>query len=104
MATNLELDAAIQHGHIDDSVVPGTVYLVDLDHRSRALHSKAHQEIILVPTPSDDPNDPLNWSPRRKYLALVCMCVYVWFGGIANSLVYSVLVPLSEALGLTVGD
>lgn len=32
------------------------------------------------------------------------MCVYVWFVGIANSVVYSVLVPLSEALDLPVAD
>lgn len=37
-------------------------------------------------------------------MSLVCMCVYVWFAGIANSVVYSVLVPLSEALDLTVAD
>lgn len=32
------------------------------------------------------------------------MCVYVWFAGMANSIVYSVIVPLSEALNITVGD
>lgn len=32
------------------------------------------------------------------------MCVYVWFNGIANSVVYSVLIPLSDATGLTVAD
>ena len=32
------------------------------------------------------------------------MCVYVWFTGIANSVVYSVLVPLSDATNLTVND
>lgn len=37
-------------------------------------------------------------------MSLICMCVYVWFNGIANSVVYSVLVPLSDATGLTVGD
>jgi hypothetical protein len=37
-------------------------------------------------------------------MALVCMCVYVWFTGIAGSLVYSVLVPLSEALDVTEAD
>ncbi|KAF4472501.1 major facilitator superfamily transporter, partial [Fusarium agapanthi] len=26
----------------------------------------SRSEIILVPTPSQDPNDPLNWSKRRK--------------------------------------
>jgi hypothetical protein len=79
MATNLAQAAQIQHGHTDPSVVPGTVHLVDLDHSSKAQHSRAHSDIILVPTPSADPEDPLNWSPRRKYLSLVCMCVYVWY-------------------------
>ena len=46
----------------------------------------------------------LNWTPRRKLLSLICMCVYVWFNGIANSVVYSVLVPLSDATGLSVGN
>ena len=32
------------------------------------------------------------------------MCVYVWFNGLSNSVVYSVLVPLSEATHLTVGN
>ncbi|KAK1816932.1 hypothetical protein LTR12_008654 [Friedmanniomyces endolithicus] len=104
MATDLKAARDIQHGVIDESVVPGTVHMVDLDQTMQAKHSKAHRDIVLVPTPSDDPNDPLNWSPRRKTMALVCMCVYVWFNGIANSVVYSVLVPLSEALDLSVGD
>lgn len=25
------------------------------------LHSAGHMEVILIPTPSDDPNDPLRW-------------------------------------------
>lgn len=25
---------------------------------------------ILIPQPSDDPNDPLNWSPARKHVIL----------------------------------
>ncbi|KAK5126229.1 hypothetical protein LTR85_010464 [Meristemomyces frigidus] len=102
--TNLQAAANIQHGFIDDSVVPGTVHLVDLDHSMQAKHSKAHQDVVLVPSPSDDPDDPLNWSPRRKYMSLACMFVYVWFAGIASSVVYSVLVPLSDALDLTVAD
>lgn len=32
------------------------------------------------------------------------MCVYTWFTGICNSVVYSVLVPLSEANNLTISD
>src|SRR5882757_6112957 len=119
--------------------VPGTVHLVDLEgadsshlHTSstadtlegtmRAKHaSKGQRDIVLVPTPSNDPDDPLNWSPRRKLLSTSCMCMYTLMAslnsplsipncsfcfqvGIASAAIYSVLVPISEATGLTLGD
>ena len=65
METNLESVRDIQHGHIDESIVPGTVHLIDLDHNLHVKHSKAQQDIVLVPTPSDDPDDPV-----RIYLHL----------------------------------
>ena len=65
MAANLENIREVLHGNIDDSVVPGTVHLVDLDQSMRAKHSAAHQDIVLVPTPSEDPDDPVSISARR---------------------------------------
>ncbi|CAK7242265.1 MAG: hypothetical protein STHCBS139747_003751 [Sporothrix thermara] len=92
---------------LDKDAIPGTVYLVDVHHNVVARHAagkgQAH-DIVLLPTPSADPDDPLNWSSRRKTLSTVCLAVYVLFVGMASSVVYSVLVPLSEATGLTVGD
>nr|POE93282.1 putative mfs-type transporter [Quercus suber] len=103
--TNLAALRDVQHGNIDESIVPGTIHLVDVNHTQLEKHSQAPKhDILLVPTPSDDPDDPLNWSRRRKYLSLGCLVVYTWFIGTANSVVYSVLVPLSEALDLSVGD
>lgn len=32
-------------------------------------------EIILVPTPSNDPNDPLNWSQAYKYYMTIVICL-----------------------------
>lgn len=56
--------------------VPGTVHLVDLEGILRAKHaSGSEKDIVLVPAPSADPDDPLNWSPRRKLLSTTCMCV-----------------------------
>lgn len=52
--------------------VPGTVHLVDLDHTMHARHSSATGDIVLDPSPSSDPNDPLNWAPRRKLLSMIC--------------------------------
>ncbi|KAJ6170300.1 hypothetical protein N7485_007646 [Penicillium canescens] len=35
------------------------------------------ETIFLQPRPSDDPNDPLNWAPWRKYLNMGLVCFYV---------------------------
>lgn len=59
----------------DESEVPGTVQLVDIDEHLAARHAKGYKDIILVPTPSADPEDPLNWSPARKRLALTAVLV-----------------------------
>ncbi|KAJ2907049.1 MFS general substrate transporter [Zalerion maritima] len=32
-------------------------------------------EIILIPTPSNDPNDPLNWSQPYKYYMAIVVCL-----------------------------
>lgn len=108
----------------DRPFVPGTVHLVDLEGTMHAKHaSKGSKDIVLVPAPSSDPDDPLNWSPRRKLLSTSCMCVYTLMVccystlvlyaslitdplqvGIASAAIYSVLVPISEDTGLTLGD
>lgn len=51
--------------------LPGTVQLLDLDHSVHARH-QGTSEIILHPAPSGDAEDPLNWSPRRKIMAIFC--------------------------------
>lgn len=105
--------------------VPGTVHLIDLEGTMNARHADGvKKDIVLVPAPSRDPNDPLNWSRVRKLTLLTCLCVYVFsfphdvgdgFAnwrpqryilaiGIAGSMIYSVLVPISEATNLTLGD
>lgn len=58
--------------HLGDDAVPGTVKLLDLEHNMAARHA-GDGEIILIPTPSDDPDDPLNWSPRRKTMSTICV-------------------------------
>lgn len=86
--------------------VPGTVHLVDLEGVMNAKHAKGAKtrDVVLVPTPSSDPDDPLNWTPRRKLLSTTCMCVYTLMVGIASAAIYSVLEPISEATSLTLGD
>lgn len=102
---------------------PGTFLLVDTrgDIRTNHAHGTgADKDIILVPAPSSHPDDPLNWSPRRKKLSAMCMAAlvilehpsipganrwnifsYVLVIGICSSSLYSTLGPLSKATGLS---
>ncbi|PSR75284.1 major facilitator superfamily domain-containing protein [Coniella lustricola] len=89
---------------IDESQIPGTVQLIDVDEHMTARHATGHRDIILVPTPSADPEDPLNWSPGRKRLALTCILAFTWFNGMALSVVYSVETSLSVALDVSVAN
>lgn len=77
---------------IDYSAVPGTAYLVELD----------TTEIVLIPTPSDDPNDPLNWTRKRKMMHVFCMVLYVFATGIPGTCIYSVLPDISAAPGIDI--
>ena len=61
MATTLEAVRDVHQGHIDESVVPGTVHLIDLNHNLLAKHAAGNKDIVLVPAPSDDPDDPVRF-------------------------------------------
>lgn len=95
---------AIESG-VDNTVIPGTVHLVDLEGVMHAKHARGgHQDIVLVPSPSQDPEDPLNWSFRRKILSMVCMSVYTLMVGIASAAIYSILEPIAEETSLTLNE
>ncbi|KAI9672082.1 MAG: hypothetical protein M1831_001895 [Alyxoria varia] len=84
-----------------DQPIPGTQPLLHLS--KEGLHSRQKSKddsIILIPAPSTQPDDPLNFSPRRKALATASWFIYTFFNGFANSNLYSILTPLSEAQNL----
>ncbi|KAF4339530.1 major facilitator superfamily transporter [Fusarium beomiforme] len=89
---------------VDRTATPGTVLLVDLEHTLAARHaSRGDTGIVLIPQPSDDPEDPLNWSRRRKIFSTISVSLYTLFTAFACSTIYSVLTPLSFETGLSVG-
>ncbi|KUI63316.1 hypothetical protein VM1G_11063 [Cytospora mali] len=85
---------------------PGTVHLVDLGGTMKTKHAggKDSSDIVLIPRPSDDPEDPLNWSFRRKLLATSCIVVYTVMLAIPSSAVYSIVTPIRKATGLSLTD
>ena len=53
-----------------EEVIPGTRRLFD-EHGKNLPGDEAllkHGDIVLVPQPTESPNDPLNWSIGRKIL------------------------------------
>lgn len=99
-------DPGRPQAYLDETAIPGTVHLVDLEGTIRAKHASAAQvrDVVLVPAPSEDPDDPLNWSPQRKRLATASHSVYILTVGIASAAIYSVLVPIATDTGLTLAD
>ncbi|KAI8716737.1 hypothetical protein NCS52_00968000 [Fusarium sp. LHS14.1] len=80
---------------------PGTVRLIDSQHAS-CISDLSNGDVILVPAPSKDPEDPLNWSPRRKLLSTVCNSLYTLCVGIASANLYAALVPMSNSTGIAI--
>lgn len=69
---SIEHDGNISH----ESPIPGTVHLIDIDGTLLTKHaSGSAKEVVLVPPPSSHPDDPLNWSPKRKALSTFCICL-----------------------------
>jgi MFS family permease len=78
----------------DAILPPGSVHLVETQSNG----------IILVPRPSAHPDDPLNWSQRRKWLNVALVFLYVFTTGIGGTSVYSVLEPISQGTGITIAQ
>lgn len=56
-------------------IYPGTEILKDVGthHFVKAGGANAN---VLVPQPSDDPHDPLNWSPKWKAITMFCATMF----------------------------
>ncbi|KAF2093558.1 MFS general substrate transporter [Rhizodiscina lignyota] len=92
--------------------VPGTAYVNDQDDlpqdlgdipRERLKHGTGrYAHVILVPQPSDDPNDPLNWSTWRKDCILLIVGFAAAVVGAYGPMLGPGFVPISKELGISV--
>lgn len=88
------VDLPVQHGEVTE-LIPGTELLVDLEYRLGKAHDR--KNIVLIPSPSGNPDDPLNWSNSRKWVAMSIVCFWAFMLGAATlspSITYSALIPL----------
>ncbi len=83
--------------------VPGTIQLTDPDGTIISQHA-GNTDIILIPAPTADPEDPLNWTLGRKRLSTACTLLYTAVVAAAFGATPTVLTQISGSTGLTMND
>uniref|UniRef100_A0A060TAB3 ARAD1D17336p n=1 Tax=Blastobotrys adeninivorans TaxID=409370 RepID=A0A060TAB3_BLAAD len=84
--------------------IPGTVHLLDLDHSLNVQHGSGSSEVVLVPQPSKDPNDPLNWSNWRKHMTYFWVCWYVFVAAGQSAALSPALLEMQDSTGISLAD
>ena len=62
-------------------IVPGTEVMIDVGSH-HFVKSSAGSDRVLVPQPSDDPHDPLNWNRFWKFSTLTCATAVTFIQGL----------------------
>ncbi|KAH8696029.1 synaptic vesicle transporter [Talaromyces proteolyticus] len=73
---------------------PGVAIVVN---SSPKVIATRHGNVVLVPPPSGDPEDPLNWTMRRKITIFACICLAGFAGQMSpnsNQLTFIEQVPV----------
>ncbi|SSD61973.1 probable Protein HOL1 [Saccharomycodes ludwigii] len=86
--------------------IPGTVDIfIQTSIEDGCLNSKLKTDpksgIILMPQPSDSPNDPLNWSPFRKYFHFALMSFITAFTAATSNDAGAAQDSLNEIYGIS---
>ncbi|GAA5830569.1 hypothetical protein JCM11251_002516 [Rhodosporidiobolus azoricus] len=98
--------------HFPDGNVPGTALLDDLKATNYNADDVAHlkkgtgrnSHVVLVPQPSDDPNDPLNWSRWRKEANFYVLCFMAGLVGGVGPLLAPGYAVLAEQWGISINE
>lgn len=85
---------------IENVRIPGTIHLVDLDGTMDVRHEEG-DDIVLVPQPTDDPEDPLNWSKWRKRKLAICLMIAVFAADILTTALSAVLLDIEADTGIS---
>jgi hypothetical protein len=97
-ATQAEKD----HYGVDSDVVlldTGAAHLESGQLSNIKLAKDGHT--VLIPQPTSDPNDPLNWSWRRKHLMLAVVSVTAFLGDYGSGAGIPLIVIQGEEWGLS---
>ncbi|KAK5131150.1 hypothetical protein LTR08_001298 [Meristemomyces frigidus] len=89
----------------DREAVPGTDYLVDVDHNLGSRHARGGKsDVNLIPQPTSSPRDPLTWSPYKKYYQLFLLALYACAFSFGENNLGAAWTTVSEDIGVTIQD
>jgi len=60
---------------------------------ARSFKTASDGRTVLIPQPSDNPYDPLNWSPLKKYITLGVIAVVAFMPDFGSSMGIVTLLP-----------
>jgi MFS family permease len=93
---------ATAHHALHTDVIPGTVRLVDIARNLNIKHEEGGlKDIVLVPQPTGEYDDPLNWSKNRKYLSGCMLLLAVFSADIMTTLLSAALLDISSETGIS---
>lgn len=73
-----------------------TTHVLDINElgaEGQGLQTARDGKTVLIPQPSSDPNDPLNWNPLRKYVTLLVITVTAFMPDFGSSMGIVTLLP-----------
>jgi len=82
-------------------ILPGTEVMADVG--SHHFVKGSHRE-VLVPQPSDDPNDPLNWATSWKIACISSTAMATFSQGFGPLALAPMFPALMEEFRCTLGD
>ncbi|GKT63026.1 MFS general substrate transporter [Colletotrichum tofieldiae] len=81
---------------------PGTVQLVNT--QGALQHRRGQVNIVLVPRPSGDPNDPLSWMQKRKTVNIFWAMTWCFFAAAIISGLSPAYLQIEADTGISVAD
>ena len=100
LVNNLDADIRMQALLRDQADLPEQLSGVPAERLKHGTGRFSH--VVLVPQPSDSPNDPLNWPTWKKDLILFIVGMNAGIVGAYGPMLGPGFVPISKQLGITV--
>ena len=109
LQVNMGFGGILEDSHLPH--VPGTVILnEEAAHSERITRALRHGKgrnagVVLAPQPSEDPNDPLNWSNTKKITIVTIQALgVILYAGTVGPLLNAGLSTISNDFGVPIGD